>query len=268
MVHERVAEFEGRKLRYLEAGSGWPLVLLHAFPLNAGMWRPQLESVPDGWRFIAPYLRGFGGDAPGPGTAPTMDDFAADVEALLNALEIERAAIGGLSMGGYVTFALYRRAPERFTRLVLADTRSQADTPEGRQARRSMSELVRTKGPDAVAEQMLPKLLGETTKRERPEVADQVRRLIRASTAAGIDGAINALMTRPDSTPLLERISVPALVIVGEEDALTPVADSEALHEALERSLLVVLPGAGHLSNLEVPDEFSRALGNYLASNL
>lgn len=269
MVHERTAEADGRHLRYLEAGAGWPLVLLHAFPLNAEMWRAQLEAVPDGWHFIAPHLRGFGpGGDPGAGMAPpSMDDLAADVEALLNALEIDRAAIGGLSMGGYVTFALYRRAPERFSRIVLADTRAQADTPEGRQARRAMSELVRTKGADAVAEQMLPKLLGETTRRERPEVARRVRELIRANAVSGIDGAIHAMMTRPDSTPDLERISVPTLVIVGEEDTLTPVAESEALHRAIERSQLVVLEGAGHLSNLEAPEEFSRALDNFLTSN-
>lgn len=269
MVHERMVEADGRTLRYLEAGAGWPLVLLHAFPLHAGMWHQQLEAVPDGWHFIAPHLRGFGpGESRESGAAPTIDDLAADVEALLNALEIERAAIGGLSMGGYVTFALYRRAPERFTRMVLADTRSQADTPEGRQARRAMSELVRTKGPDAVAEQMLPKLLSDTTRRERPDVAGTVRELVRANAVSAIDGAIHAMMTRPDSTPDLQRISVPALVIVGEEDTLTPVADSEALHRAIERSQLVVLPGAGHLSSLEVPEEFSRAIGNFLTSNL
>jgi len=267
MIHERFAELSDRKMRYLEAGAGWPLVLIHAFPLSADMWRPQFEPLPDGWRFIAPDLRGFGGETPDPGAAPTVDDFAADIEALLDVLEIERAMIGGISMGGYVTFALYRRAPERFTRMLLADTRSQADTPDGRRARRAMSELVRAKGPEAVASQMIPKLLGETTRRDRPEVEAEVRRLILTNQTAGIDGGINAMMTRPDSTPDLARISVPALLIVGEEDTLTPVADSEALHDAIERSHLVVLPGAGHLPNLEVPEEFSRALGNFLASN-
>src|SRR5690606_28760877 len=128
----------------------------------------------------------------------------------------------------------YRRAPERFTRMVLVDTRAQADTEEGRAARRAMSALVRDKGPEAVADQMLPKLLGETTRRERPEVAAEVRRLILTNHAAGIDAAIHALMTRPDSTPDLARISVPALVVVGEEDTLTPVADSEALHRSIQ----------------------------------
>jgi pimeloyl-ACP methyl ester carboxylesterase len=268
MIRERVIELPGRRMRYLEAGAGWPAVLIHGFPLSADMWRPQLERVPDGWCFIAPDLRGFGGQALPPATQLTMDEFAADVEALLNHLELERAMIGGISMGAYVTFALLRRAPERFSGLVLADTRSQADTPEGRQARQAMSELVRKDGPPAVADQMIPKLLGETTRRERPEVVALVRRLILANHATGLDGAIHAMMTRPDSTADLARISVPAFVVVGEEDVLTPVADGEAMHRAITRSRLVVLPGAGHLSNLETPDDFSEALGNFLASNL
>jgi len=268
MIHERFVEIDGRRLRYLEAGAGWPVVLIHAFPLSADMWRAQLREVPEGRRFIAPDLRGFGAGAETPAPSLTMDDYAADLEALLDALEIDRAFIGGVSMGGYVTFTLYRRAPERFTRMLLVDTRAQADTPEGRQARIAMSELVRTKGPGAVADQMIPKLLGETTRRERPEVEREVRRLIGANHAAGIDAGIHAMMTRPDSTPELARISVPALVIVGEEDTLTPVADSEALQRGIQRSQLVVLPGAGHLASLEAPEEFSRALGNFLTSNL
>lgn len=268
MIRERHIDTPARQIRYLEAGAGWPVVLIHAFPLTADMWRAQLQGAPDGWHLIAPDVRGFGGETPPPGAPPTMDDMAGDVEALLDALEIERAVIGGLSMGAYIVFALFRRAPERFSGMVLADTRAQADTPEGRQARRAMSELVRRDGPAAVADQMMPKLLGETTHRERPEVTAEVRRLILLNTAAGIDGAIHAMMTRPDSTPDLARVSVPTLVIAGAEDVLTPVADSELLHQSIARSQLVVLQGAGHLSCLETPDEFSIALGNFLASNI
>jgi pimeloyl-ACP methyl ester carboxylesterase len=270
MVTEQHATVSGRKVRYLVAGAGWPLVLLHAFPLNADMWRPQLADPPEGWRFIAPDLRGFGdsaGDAGG-SAPPTMDDYAADVEGLLNELEIERSVIGGLSMGGYVTFALFRRAPERFSGFVLADTRANADTPEGRQARRALSGVVNKDGASGVADQMLPKLLGETTKRERPAVVRDVRSLITRNRSGAIDGAIHALMDRPDSTPDLARISTPTLVIVGEEDVVTPLADSELLQRSIARSRLVVLPRAGHLSSLEAPEDFSRALSDFLASNL
>jgi 3-oxoadipate enol-lactonase len=265
---ERIVETRMGRARVLEAGSGWPVVLLHAFPLSADMWRPQLQRVADGWRLIAPDLRGFGPAAAaitGPGT---MDGLAEGVEAVLDALEVDRAAVGGLSMGGYVTFAMYRRNPGRFTAVVLADTKATADTAEGREARRKMIELVRREGAGAVADQMLPKLLGETSRRERPQLAVSVRGLVEANAPDGIAAAIEAMTGRPDSTPLLPSISVPALIVVGSEDTLTPPADAEAMQQKLGRSRLVVLPGAGHLSNMETPDAFSQALADFLGSNL
>jgi 3-oxoadipate enol-lactonase len=270
VIREARVSVGGRSTRYLEAGAGWPLVLLHAFPLNADMWQPQLERVPAGWRMIAPDFRGFGPDAP-PGSAQpalTLDDLAADTDALLEALGIAEAVIAGLSMGGYVAFALCRRSPQRFTGLVLADTRSEADSPEGRDARLKMIELVKGRGPRAVADQMIPKLLGTTTLQTRPEVAEAVRRMIESASADAIASAVQAMLTRPDSTPDLERISWPALVLVGEEDSITPVAAAESMGRGLSRSRLVVLPAAGHLSSLETPDAFSRALEDFLLSSM
>jgi pimeloyl-ACP methyl ester carboxylesterase len=197
-----------------------------------------------------------------------MDDMAADVVHLLDTLELERATIGGLSMGGYVTFALLRMAPERFLRMVLADTRAQADTAEGREGRKKMIELVRRDGPAALAKEMLPKLLGSTAKRGRPGLEATVRGLIESNSAAGLAAALEAMMGRPDSMPLLTRIGLPALVMVGDEDTLTPPADAQSLQRQIPRSYLVTLPGAGHLSNLGAPDAFSMALANFLASNL
>jgi pimeloyl-ACP methyl ester carboxylesterase len=263
---ESFVEVGGRRQRYLESGSGWPLVLLHAFPLNADLWRPQLERRLRGWRFLAPDLRGFGRPAP---AAPfTIDDMASDVVSFLDALEIEKAVIGGLSMGGYVTMAMYRAAPERFTGMVLANTRAGADSPDGRAARDKMVQLVRQQGPAAVADQMLPKLLGETSRTARPALEPLVRRLIESNSAEGIEGAIAAIRDRPDSMITLERSAVPVLVITGEEDAIIPVSESEAIARAVPRAQLVVLTAAGHLSSLEVPDDFSEALGNFLRANL
>ena len=266
MERELYVEVGARRQRYLEAGSGWPLVLLHAFPLTADLWRPQLERAPRGWRFLAPDLRGFG---PGvPPTSASMDDMAGDVEAFLDALEIDKAVIGGLSMGGYVTMALYRRASARFTGMLLANTRSGPDSEEGRAARDKMIALVRAKGPRAVADQMLPKLLGTTSQRARPQLTALVRGLIEGNSPDGIAAAIAGLRDRPDSTPMLQGVSVPAMIITGEEDAIIPVSESEAMAAALVRSQLVILPAAGHLSSLEVPDDFSEALGTFVQANL
>jgi pimeloyl-ACP methyl ester carboxylesterase len=266
MVREQRVTLSRGDTRYLEAGSGWPVVLLHAFPLNADLWRPQLEQVPDGWRYIAPDLRGFGPD--GGAAATSMDDFAEDVIALLDVLEIEKATIGGLSMGGYVTFALLRRAPERASAVILADTRSTADTDEGRAARAKMLDTVRTKGVSAVVDEMLPKLLGASTRRERPAVEARVREIARTNSPEAVAGAIQAMRDRPDSTSELSRISVPVLILVGEEDTLTPPADAESMRSKITRTRLVRIPRAGHLSNLEAPEEFSAALADFLVAPL
>ena len=266
MVHEHRTALKGRVTRYLEAGLGEPLLLLHAFPLSADMWRPQLERVPRGWRFIAPDMRGLGGSALDGSTAVSINEYASDTLDLMNALDLDRAVIGGLSMGGYATFALFRQAPERVSGMILADTKSSADTEDGVRGRRALLERLRSDGVKAVADQMMGKLLGETSHRERSTLVAEVRRQIEANRADGVDAAIYALMTRPDSTPDLPRIACPTLVIVGEEDIVTPVSEAEALHHSIRGSQLCVLPGAGHLSNLEAPEEFSNTITKWVAS--
>jgi 3-oxoadipate enol-lactonase len=268
MIRESHVELNGRRVRYLHAGAGWPVVFVHAFPLAADMWRPQLDQAPDGWRFIAPDLRGFGPAAASSVAPPTMDDFAGDVLALLDELRLDRVTVAGLSMGGYVAFALFRLAPERVASLILANTRAAADSAEGREGRDKMIALVGEQGPGAVADQMLPKLLGETTRRARPHVPHAVRRIIEANSADGIAGALHAMKTRPDCTDLLATFGRPALVVAGEEDTLIPMAESDAMHRALPRSQLVILPASGHLSSFETPDDFSEVVGNFLRANL
>lgn len=240
------------------------VVLIHAFPLSARLWRPQLERTFASWRLLAPDLPGFGAST---ATAATsMDGMGDGVLAALDAAGIERAVIGGLSMGGYVALNLLRRVPERFAGLVLADTRATADSEAQKEGRRKMIVKAREQGPAAVADEMLPKLLGETSQRERPDVAREIRGIIEANSREAIAGALEAMMGRPDSTPRLAEITVPTLVICGAEDTLTPPSDSEALHRGIPASRLVVLERAGHLSNIEAPDAFSDALGEFLAS--
>jgi pimeloyl-ACP methyl ester carboxylesterase len=251
----KVAHLASRSVRYLESGTGRPMILLHAFPLSADMWLPDLHRVPRGWRFIAPDLRGFRGagpafESPGP-EAITIDDYAADVLDLMDHLELERAALAGLSMGGYVAFALMRRAMPRIDRLVLASTRATADTDDGRAARDKMIELARREGAVAIAREMVPKLLGATTRRDRADLADAVGELVKQNSADGLVAALHALKTRPDSTPLLSSISCPAAIIWGDEDVVIPRADVDAMHARISGSRLVVLPRAGHLVNLE-----------------
>ena len=265
MLHVQHTSVAGRTVRYLEAGVGRPMLLLHAFPLNADMWRPQLERPPAGWRLIAPDFRGFG-ETSIDGDDVGMDDYAGDILMLMDDLALERPVVGGLSFGGYVTFALFRRAPERIGGMVLADTRSTADTEDGLLARRTLLEAVRREGLAGVPDRQIPKVLGATTRHERPEVVAAVRRLIEGNGAPAIEAAIVALMRRPDSTADLNRINVPTLIIVGEEDEITPIADAQAMHRAIDGSSLVVLPRAGHLSNLEAPEAFSTTISEWVAS--
>ena len=227
------------------------------------MWEGQLALADRGWRVLAPQLRGFDGAAGDP-PAASMDDYAGDVIDLLDALHVKTAVIGGLSMGGYVTFALLRLAARYVQGLILADTRPQADTPEAIEGRKSLLQVVRDKGAAGVADQMLPKLLGETTRQTRPEVVEGVRSLVLANSAEAIAGAIHALMNRPDSTPLLSSIHVPTLIVVGDHDAVTPRPLAEDMHRAISGSELVVIQGAGHLTNLEDPAAFTDALARFL----
>jgi pimeloyl-ACP methyl ester carboxylesterase len=227
------------------------------------MWDGQLELANLGWRVVAPYLRGFDGSPSDP-VASSVDDFAGDLIDLLDALHIEHAVVGGLSMGGYIAFAMFRHAPRYFRAMVLADTRAPGDTAEAVEGRKRMIQLVRDKGPSAAADEMLPRLVGETTRANRPDVVESVRQLILSNSSETIVGALSALMSRPDATPVLSQIHCPTLVIVGEEDALTPPKMSEDIKRGIPQAELAVLAGAGHMSNMEQPAAFNRALAQFL----
>lgn len=272
-----VANLLHRSVRYLASPGGRgdemlngtrTLILLHAFPASADMWLPQLARVPPGWQFIAPDIRGFRGMGPAFEDAQlegaTMDDYAGDVLELMNHIDVDTAAIAGLSMGGYVAMAIAARAPKRVSHLILADTKMTADTEDGRAGRDAMRALVEREGPPSVATAMLPKLMGDTAKREQPDLADAIRRLIEVNRTESIVGALGALKSRPDRTAILAALKVPALVICGEEDALTPLSDSQAMAAAIPGARLVVIPKAGHLSNLEQATVFNAALQHFL----
>jgi pimeloyl-ACP methyl ester carboxylesterase len=254
----------GRTVRYLSGGDpdgSRVLVLLHPFPVGTATWQPQLDAFPD-WRVVVPALPGFdGSDLYGDST---VDAFAAHVDAFLSALGITQAVFGGLSMGGYVLLALWRRRRSLISGMVLADTRSGADGAEARGVRQKMLETLATHGPGVIADEVIPKLLGETTRRERPDVVSLCRQRIESQTADAIGSAIRAMMTRPDAGPSLSSIDVPALVLVGEEDVLTPPSEAEQLQRGIPGASLVRIPGAGHLSSLENPTAFNEATAGFL----
>lgn len=271
-MHRQYVHFDGggRTISYFDSApverSARVIVLIHAFPLGAAMWEAQAEALPPGWRLLAPDLRGFGGSTlPKPDDNPTIDDYASDVIDLLRALEISSAVIGGLSMGGYVTFAVLRRAPTLARAVILADTRASADTPEGRANRRSMLALLEREGPSGVAREMMPKLLGRTSIEERHDVESLVRRLINQQPSAAIRGAIVRMMERPDSMEIVEQLAVPVLILVGDEDGLTPTEHSHTMTSVNPNAELLVIPRAGHLANLEQPETFNTTLRAFLS---
>jgi pimeloyl-ACP methyl ester carboxylesterase len=252
------------ELAFDEAGSGTPLVLLHAFPLSRMVFAGQLAALADRARVVTPDLRGFG-DSPGPGGAePSMDLMAGDVVALLNRLDIDRCVLGGLSMGGYVAMAMLHRHPSRVSAVVLMDTKASADGDEARANRERMARAVAENGTRAL-HPMLETLLGKTTRRDRPELVEQVTGWLGAARPDSVAWAQRAMAARHASFETLSAAGVPGFVIVGEQDTLSPHEDAIAMAKAFEPDAPVyVIPGAGHLSSVENPDGVTSAMRDVL----
>lgn len=251
-------------IEYSQAGSGPPIVFLHAFPLTHEMWQTQFETLQNEYSIVAPDLRGFGGTSSFEGTA-SIEQMARDVNDLLDALGIsEPIVLCGLSMGGYAALNFTHHYPQRLRGLVLCDTRAEADTDEAKEKRNANIEFVKQNGAAALVEKVLPALLGETTRRENSELVEQVREWGSAAPVSTLVAALEALRDRTDATPWLSQIKVPTLLIFGEEDALAPTAVIETLHNGITGSKLEKIPQAGHLSNLENPAAFNAALLEFL----
>ena len=252
----------------VEAGEGPPVVLLHAFPVTSAMWLAQREELADVCRVLTPDLRGFGGSALPPDLdryPPTVDDMAADVAAMLDAHDIERAVIGGLSMGGYVTMAFLRRYPDRAQAVILADTKASADPEPARANRLRIADTVLAESsPRAVLDEVVPNLLGSTTASDRADIVDEVRKLAAQASPAGLAWAQRAMAARPESFRTLASVQAPTLVIVGEEDTLTTLGDARAMVDSLPDARLVTIPEAGHLSAVEQPEAFTEAVREFL----
>lgn len=253
------------ELAHVAEGDGPAMVLLHAFPCTGGMWAAQRSALAaDGWRVVTPDLRGFGASPLGT-DSPSMDRMADDVLALLDRLGIDRCVLGGLSMGGYAAMALLRRRPEVVAGLVLADTKATADGSEAAANRERMAAAVDAAGSAAgvLRESVVPALIGPTTVATRPEVVAQVERFVAAAPADAVAWAQRAMASRPDSLDTLADTHVPALVVWGEEDVLSPAVEARAMLSALPRGTGVELAGSGHLTALEVPDALSTAIREF-----
>ncbi len=256
----------GFEMAYDDTGGDRPpLLLIHGYPLDRTLWSAQSADLADVARVLAPDLRGFG-ESGMPGGGMSMDEYADDLRALLDALGIKNAVIGGLSMGGYIAFAFYRRHAHRVRALILADTRPQPDSPEGKRGRDENVVVARSEGAGAIADRMLPKMLTPTTLAQAPDLANAARSLMARQPVQGIVAALLALRDRPDSTPTLAQIDVPTLIITGADDTLIPPKDAEAMQQGIRGARLVSIPNAAHLSNFEQPEAFNRAVSEFLNS--
>jgi 3-oxoadipate enol-lactonase len=251
------------EIAYEVMGDGPPLVLLHPFPVNRRFWLPVAELLATRYRLILPDLRGHGESGVGSGPA-TMEKHAADIARLCDRVGVGRAVFAGVSIGGYILFEFWRRYRDRISAFIFADTRAAADTEEGRAGRLKSAEDVEQRGPAAYIDGLLPKLLGETTRTNRPDLAEAARKMMLQSKVAGIAAVLRGMAERPDSTPSLKTIHVPTLVLNGSEDVLTAEADAAVIHNGVSGSRLEIIPKGGHYAVFEQHEAAARAIRGFL----
>lgn len=252
-----------RGLSYRDIGTGIPIVWVHGFPLNGGIFDAQ-GSI-RGARHIMPDLRGFGSTPPS-GTELTVDDYARDVLDLADELAIERAVFAGLSMGGYVVFAIARHAPRRFLGAILLDTRETADADAAREQRYKLAARVRENGVAVLADEMLPKLLSRQTHERNAPLVERVRDIVMQTSTDGAVAALHALAQRPDSSVTLSQLPVPTAIVVGKDDVITPPADAERMLRLSPHASIHVIEDGGHLANMENPAAVNADIEEFVSS--
>ena len=252
----------GRSYFYEDRGAGVPLLLFHGFPFSSESFWPQLDAPPEGVRLLVPDHRGFGQSDASSGPV-SMEAFAEDGLALLDALGLSTALVGGVSMGGYVAIALTRLDPSRVRGLLLVDTQSLADDEAGQARREATARDVETNGTQALVDGMLPKLLAEGVS---PQVKARVEQLMRRQSAQAVAAASRGMASRQDGKDILSRFSGPCAIVVGAQDPITPIEKAKVMHELVGGSTLHVLEGAAHLPNLEQPDQFKPIVEALVAS--
>ncbi|QVL34575.1 alpha/beta hydrolase [Telmatocola sphagniphila] len=256
------------QIAYQDLGSGIPLVLLHAFPLDSEMWFYQLEDLSRDFRVIAPDLPGFG-NSDDPTSAATVDVTADLIADFLDVIDVKGTInLCGISMGGYIALAFARRQPQRLHTLILVDTKAEADDEKALANRTKMAELAREQGPSAVISTMLPNLLGKSTQEENKMVVDKIQAIGKRQKTSAIVRGLQMLRERPDANPELSRITVPTLVMVGDQDVITPQHCSQNLVDKIELAKLDLIPNAGHLCPVEAPQDFNAAIREFLKRRL
>ena len=258
-----LAIIETTVIGYDDAGTGLPIVLIHGHPFNRTMWQNQQQALGAIHRVIAPDLRGYGESAPA-SEKTSLGEFASDIARLLDRLGVDSVVLGGLSMGGQIVLEFYQLFPGRVRALILADTFAQADTEEGRRSRYAMAERLLRDGMAGYAEEVLPKMMTPANIERLPESAARVLAMMKGTDPKGAAAALRGRAERRDYTKLLAEISVPCLIIVGSEDVFTPVADAEYMRARIPGSRLAVIDGAGHMPNIERPQEFNRVVLQFL----
>ncbi len=254
-------DVHGTALHYRDEGHGPPVLLFHAFPLHSGAFDAQVKALASRYRFLLPDVRGLGQGAP-PSGPTEMAHIAQDALALLDALGLDSVVVGGVSMGGYASMALLREDPSRVRGLVLVDTQAGADDEAGRARREASAEEALREGPEAVVRAMLPRLVAAGPD---SEVGREVAALMRAATPQGLAAAQRGMALRPDSKDILARYAGPALVVVGEQDGITPVEKARQMAELVTGAQLEIISGAAHLPNQEQPEAFNAVLERFLS---
>ena len=250
------------QLFYEVDGRGPAVVLLHPFPLNHTFWEQVRPHLSGRYRVLMPDLRGHGQSELGEGAA-TMDKLARDLAELLRAEQVGKAIFVGVSIGGYLLFEFWRRHREQVAALVLANTRPGAETSESKALRLQSAERVIHEGTAGFVEEMMPKVLAQSTRETRPDIVAAARRMMQQMSPQDIAGVQRGMAERPDSVLTLSTIDVPTLIIAGEDDSV-PLSEAELMRRLISGSELRVIAGAGHYAALEKPEEFSALLRKFL----
>jgi pimeloyl-ACP methyl ester carboxylesterase len=257
-------EINGNTIHYEERGQGLPVVLIHGFPLDGRTWEAQLAALSDRWRVIVPDLPGFGQSRL---ARPfTIESLAHDLHELLVRISALPCVLGGLSMGGYVSFAFVAEFLKDLKGLILVDTKCEADTPEGKQNRLKMIQTAKAGGAKAVADQMMPKMISPAVAQSRPQVPRCLRQIMESVHVATIERASLAMKDRRDYTGELPFMAVPTLIVVGHDDAFAPPAVAQAMQRQLPKARLSIIPNAGHMAPMEQPEAVNEAMRAFLLS--